>query len=333
MKDLETRHTPVARIAARAQAKTNLLLAVGALGADGYHPLTTVFHAVELANTVTLTAYSPRQVPWHRGDSRVLGLRVRGLHAHKVPNDSSNLAWRAVDLVTAELVQRGYDPSTLPAVVIEITKQVPTAGGMAGGSADGAAAIKAAAQLFADGLLAEERSTLLAMCAILGADVPFSFVGRTQLGTGRGDELVEMMVRGRYHWVMAAQSDGLSTPAVFRRFDEMTPPRDSLASVDVTAMAQALRSGDPAALAPLLHNDLQPAALSLMPKLHSVLDAGRSAGALAGIVSGSGPTCVFLCRDAQHAQDVAEELHDTGKAMVAVATSGPAAGATLVTEE
>lgn len=293
-------------VTAIAHGKVNLHLGVGALRDDGYHELVSIFQSLELRDVVTLTEASP--------NTGVAG-RVVGLECATagVPTDNTNLAWRAVDIVFGRSTQQP------PAVRIAIAKGIPTAGGMAGGSADAAAALIAANKILDNEF---ELGELLDIAADLGSDVPFTLVGGTALGTGRGEHLVPTLSKGTYHWALAFSRTGLATPAVFRKLDELghTP------HLDVTALSRALRTGNPHQVAPLLHNDMQAAALSLQPQLRTTLNTGMAAGALAGIVSGSGPTCAFLCEDARAAREVAAELSLSGNTAV---TSGPARGAHL----
>ena len=134
---------------------------------------------------------------------------------------------------------------------------------------------------------------------------------------------------------LAFADGGLSTPAVFAEIDRLRetagagrnqPPRLE----DPEPVLAALASGDPAELAPLLGNDLQPAALSLSPGLRRTLRAGTDAGALAGIVSGSGPTCAFLCASAAAAIDIGAQLAGAGVCRTVRVASGPVHGARVV---
>ena len=314
----------------QAHAKINLLLGVGAARADGYHELTSVFQTLDLADRVTVTAHDPRD--HHRPDTDdtvVHSLQVTGLGARHVPVDRTNLAWKAIDLVAAEY--RGRGMTRFPVFTLAISKGIPTAGGMAGGSADAAAAVAGAEAILRDKGGPLDRDTIMRICLELGSDVPFSYLGKTRLGTGRGEKLTPMLCRGTYHWVVALQRKGLSTPEVFGRFDELAAEKKGPDTpADPGGVARALATGDPVELAAVLRNDLAAPALSLMPGLHSTLAAGTQAGALAGMVSGSGPTCVFLCRNAQQADDVAEEIIDSGKASTAITATGPAPGVTVL---
>ncbi|MGI9123538.1 MAG: 4-(cytidine 5'-diphospho)-2-C-methyl-D-erythritol kinase [Mycobacterium sp.] len=295
-------------VTVRVPGKVNLFLGVGDLRPDGYHELTTVFHAVSLSDDVTVRT------------ADLLSVQMIGEGAREIPVDKRNLAWQAAELM-AEHVGRAPD------VEIIIEKSIPAAGGMAGGSADAAAVLVGMNELWELGV---PRRDLHAMAAELGSDVPFALHGGTALGTGRGEELTTVLARSTFHWVLAFGAAGLSTPAVYKEIDRLrdggTPPRLE----DPEPLMTALSAGDPHALAPLLGNDLQPAALSLQPGLRRTLRAGIEAGALAGIVSGSGPTCAFLCASASAAIDVGAELSGAGVCRTVRVASGPVHGARVV---
>jgi 4-diphosphocytidyl-2-C-methyl-D-erythritol kinase len=212
-------------------------------------------------------------------------------------------------------------------VHIHIAKDIPVAGGMAGGSADGAGALVACDALWGTGA---SRAELLDICAELGSDVPFSLVGGAALGIGRGEQLTALEVGGTFHWVFAMAGRGLSTPAVFREFDRLGEGTDIPEPVASQPLLDALAKGDPDALAAAVSNDLQPAALSLFPELADTLAAGRTAGALAALVSGSGPTTAFLVRDPESAAKVAQALAASGTCRTVRTAAGPAAGATVI---
>ncbi|MFG2215690.1 4-(cytidine 5'-diphospho)-2-C-methyl-D-erythritol kinase [Streptomyces sp. NPDC087769] len=295
-------------VTVRVPAKVNVQLAVGAPRPDGFHDLANVFLAVGLYDEVTVTPAD--------------GLRITcsGPDAAQVPLDATNLAARAA-IALAE--RHGIAPD----VHIHIAKDIPVAGGMAGGSADGAAALLACDALWSTGATRDE---LLAICAELGSDVPFSLVGGAALGTGRGERLTPIEVGSAFHWVFAVADGGLSTPAVYGEFDRLTADTDVPEPEASPALLDALRTGDATALAAALSNDLQPAALSLRPSLADTLASGTAAGALAALVSGSGPTTAFLVADEESARKVAEALLTSGTCRNARTAVSPAPGATVV---
>ncbi|MBT2456106.1 4-(cytidine 5'-diphospho)-2-C-methyl-D-erythritol kinase [Streptomyces sp. ISL-86] len=298
---------PPTPVTVRVPAKVNVQLAVGAARPDGFHDLANVFLAVSLYDEVTATPAGE------------LTVTCAGPDAGQVPLDRTNLAARAAEILAA---RNGLSPD----VHLHIAKNIPVAGGMAGGSADGAAALLACDALW--GLNTPVRE-LLDICAELGSDVPFSLLGGAALGTGRG-EILTPVPAGAFHWVFAVADGGLSTPAVFREFDRLAEGWDIPAPQASPVLLAALASGDPDALAVTLANDLQPAALSLRPQLAGTLAAGTDAGALAALVSGSGPTTAFLVRDEEAAAKVAAALDASGTCRATRVAASPAPGATVL---
>lgn len=296
------------RVRVRAPGKLNLFFEVGDVQDDGYHDVASAYQAVSLYEDVWAEPASDFSVSVS-GTVDVSG----------VPADDRNLALRAARLVAAQI---GYEGG----VHLEIVKQVPVAGGMGGGSADAAAALVACDALWGAELGMAE---LQHLAARLGADVPFSLMGGTAIGTGRGDELSPALAKGRFDWVVVPSDAGLSTPDVYRHLDVLRAesglvraPRPP--AVDV-AVLQALRAGDPTALAEHTRNDLQVAALSLRPELRETLEVGERAGALAGMVSGSGPTLAFLAEDPESALELQVVLSAAG--YEALHVHGPVHGA------
>jgi 4-diphosphocytidyl-2-C-methyl-D-erythritol kinase len=295
-------------ITVRAPAKVNLHLAVGDVRTDGYHELVTVYQSLSLADEVSVS----------RADG--LSIRVTGEGAAVVPTDRRNLAWKAAQLL-ARNAQRPAEAE------ITLKKGIPVAGGMAGGSADAAATLLGLSTLWG---LEHSRDELMALAVKLGSDVPFALHGATALGTGRGEQLLPVLARNTFHWVLALATKGLSTPTVYAELDRMRAEADPPRVGDVQPLMHALAAGDARALASLLANDLQAAALSLRPELRRTLRGGTAAGALAGFVSGSGPTCAFLCTDADAAVRVSAELSGAGVCRTVRVASGPVAGAKII---
>lgn len=294
----------------RVPAKVNLFLGVGPLRPDGYHDLVTVFHAVDIVDEIVASPAESLQIT------------VTGEGADEVPADQHNLAWRAAELLASV-------SNRTPQVRMEIAKSIPVAGGMAGGSADAAAALIACDALWRT---AAPRRTLTKLAAQLGSDVAFPLLGGSALGRGRGQLLTPIDTAATFHWVFALAGYGISAAAAYRELDrqraagEAPPPAASPRGV-----VDALRGGDASHLAEAMANDLQPAAMALAPGLRRTLDAGRDLGALAGLVSGSGPTCAFLARDATDAARLAGALAERDVCHSARVASGPAPGARVVT--
>jgi 4-diphosphocytidyl-2-C-methyl-D-erythritol kinase len=306
----------VTAVTVRVPAKVNLQLAVGPARADGYHDLVTVFHAVSLFDEVTVAPADNDSVA------------VTGEGAGSVPVDETNLAARAA---RALVRAAGPDRRDAPGVAIRIRKRIPVAAGLAGGSADAAAALVACNELWRTGLGEQELSEL---ASGIGSDVAFALVGGTAIGVGRGERVTPALAAGSYHWVLAFADGGLPTAQVYAACDRIRAARGQQPPVPGPALGNglmaALRSGDPAELGPLLSNDLQPAAVSLRPELRRALAAGPEHGALGAMVSGSGPTVAYLAKDARHAQDLAVALAGAGVCRTLVQVVGPAPGATVV---
>ncbi|MEV5378138.1 4-(cytidine 5'-diphospho)-2-C-methyl-D-erythritol kinase [Streptomyces nondiastaticus] len=294
-------------VTVRVPAKVNVQLAVGPLRPDGFHDLANVFLAVGLYDVVTVTPADELRVT------------CSGPDADKVPLDPSNLAARAAAALAAR-------HGRVADVHIHIEKDIPVAGGMAGGSADGAAALVACDELWGTGASREE---LLEICAELGSDVPFSLVGGAALGRGRGELLTPVETGGSFWWVFAVADGGLSTPAVYGECDRLRGDSFVPAPDPSPELMEALRAGDAVALAGAVSNDLQAAAVSLRPSLAETLTAGTEAGALAAMVSGSGPTTAFLVSDEAEAEKVAEALRASGTCRTVRVASGPVPGATI----
>lgn len=306
-------------VTVRAPGKVNLFLRSGPLGADGFHQLVTVFQAVALFEEVTATQVLP---------GAGITLTAEGIGAELVPLDETNLAWRAAALL-ARHAGRSAD------VTLHIRKGVPVAGGMAGGSADAAATLVACDALWETRC---SRAELLQLAAALGSDVPFCVMGNTAIGTGRGHLLTPVITSGEFHWAFAILNSGLSTPEVYRAFDELVAMAESFADgpgevLDPTPdpeLLRALRSGDAEGVGRSLYNDLQAAALCLRPDLAQTIDIAQVSGALGVLVSGSGPTVAALAKSERHAKALASIWVAEGVADEVVTTYGPAPGARVV---
>ena len=313
---LATRLAAQPVIVASAPGKINLFFAVGPLRKDGYHQVASVYQAMDLREFVVANAADDWRVT-------VTGSLPKA-QLDGVPTDKSNLVVEAAWFVAAEAAIEQPQPTGFA-----IQKHVPVAGGMGGGSADAAAAVIATNTLWQTSLSVEK---LIAKAGSLGADIPFSMLGETAIGTGIGDKLESLPNLPKLHWVLVANEFGLSTPKVFAKLDELRaargvdPSKAPKAKVSDELLA-ALKAGDPHSLAPLLHNDLQEAALALRPELANLLKMGTDAGALAAIVSGSGPTIALLAANAAEAHAIALRMRVYSSN--AIATSGPAAGARI----
>ena len=305
----------VTSVTVRVPAKINLQLAVGPLRPDGYHGLVTVFHAIGLFDMITVAAAAADSVT------------VTGEGAGQVPVDGDNLALRAVRALRAAVAAQAG-----PEVAVTINKRIPVAAGLAGGSADAAAALVACNELWRAGLSQRE---LCEVAAGVGSDVAFAVLGGTAVGRGRGERLTPaLMPAARYHWVLAFADGTLATPEVYGTLDRLRAANGGAGKVAEpelsTELMAALRAGDLERLGRSLSNDLQAPAISLFPALRKTLDVGREFGALGALVSGSGPTCLFLTRDVSQATDLAVALSGAGVCRTVTRASGPVPGATVI---
>lgn len=293
----------------RVPAKVNLHLGVGPERPDGYHELTTVYHAISLYDEITAS----------RSDK--LELTLLGEGEHELPVDGDNLAIRAAQTLAKHVGRPAH-------VRLHLRKHIPVAGGLAGGSADAAAALVACDALWGTGLYRDE---LTDVAAEVGSDVPFLVPGGTALGTGRGEVINPVLAVGGWHWVVAVAHGGLSTPDVYAELARLRKAgRGNEPSTDASRLLAALRQHDPQVLASALTNDMQAAAISLRPALRRTLRAGGEEGALAGIVSGSGPSCVFLAADADHATQLAARIAGHGVCRTVRTAHGPVPGARVI---
>ncbi len=296
-------------ITVRAAAKINLHLGVARAREDGFHPLDTVYQAISLYDDLTVVEADGLAVETFVADH---------VDPEGVPTGADNIVLRAARLLAEHAGHR-------PRGGFEVRKDIPVAGGMAGGSADAAAALVACDRLWD---LRTPDDVLLSLAAQLGSDIPFALVGGTARGVGRGEVVTPVADRGSWWWVAVPSVEGLSTPAVYRHFDTMRPDASEVPA-PADALLDALATGEPLRLARTLHNDLQAPAIDLRPELGALIERGEAEGALRGLVSGSGPTCVFLCDSQVGAHAVASGLQGAGHDVVLIA-NGPVAGAHLL---
>ena len=290
-------------------AKVNVFFAVGAFLKNGFHEVASCYQALSLREVLSVELEGRFSIDFAGP------LVTQSKEA--VPTDATNLVYKA------GIALKKLNPVVLPELVsFVIHKSVPVAGGMAGGSADGAAALVALDRLFD----ADLETQLPKVAAKLGSDVPFSLQGGTAIGTGRGEKLSKIETNAILHWVMTPSQVGLSTPDVYRKLDVMRTE----SGVDVSILEMpvvpseliaALVSGDALEVSKYMHNDLEIAALALRPELADTIDAGRKAGALKSMVSGSGPTIANLAKDRIHAEQIANRLAGAGLSSIATYTS------------
>ncbi|MCT1801724.1 4-(cytidine 5'-diphospho)-2-C-methyl-D-erythritol kinase [Kocuria sp. WRN011] len=327
------------RASASAPAKTNLALHVGDPTPDGYHPLETLFIAVDVRETVTasVNTHVARRgsgvmvtVSPAPGSEYAEMIQSGTARLSDIPLDDSNLAVRA-----ALAVSEAHGDN--PGIELRIDKAVPVAGGMGGGSADAAAALVAVDALLAKHLDQPRlgRHRLMNIGSTLGADVPFMILGGLAEGRGKGDDLRTVETDDQLHLVFVPQDQGLATPAVFRQWDHAhrvhTAHRSQRAPDPLNpALVRAAAIGDAPGVATWVRNDLQSPALELLPELATLLNHGVDLGALAGWVSGSGPTVCFLAESAEAAENLVNGLRREHRH--AFSTTGPVVGAQLIPE-
>lgn len=287
-------------VVASSPGKVNIYFAVGAFLKDGFHDVASCYQGLSLRERVLVELAGSFSIDFagpFEQESELL-----------VPKDSTNLVYRAGEELKSLGSAMGPDK-----VSFLIHKSVPIAGGMAGGSADAAAALVALNSL----LGSELDDKLPEAAANLGSDVPFSLMGGTAIGVGRGEVLTKVQDGPALHWVMTPNPAGLSTPQVYRQLDVMRVNQ----GIDVSALEapevpeellEALATGDVVEVAKLMHNDLEIAAVAMLPELAETLEVGRKAGSLRSMVSGSGPTIVHLAKNAIHAEQIATRLRAAG---------------------
>ena len=298
-------------VTVRTPAKINLGLSVGAPAPDGWHPVATIYQAVSLYDEV-------KARPADDGDFTIT---VTGEGQDVVPLGDDNLAVKAARLLAKEAeIDSG--------VALSIHKTIAVAGGLAGGSTDAAGALVACDALWGTNA---SRDDLWRLAGELGADVPFCLTGGIAVGTGRGENISPVLARGSYEWVLAYAEGGLPTPDVYAELDKVRGDDEVAEPAVPDDLMTALRSGDPYAVGPALHNDLEPAALRLRPALRRTMSLGEEYGALGTLISGSGPTCLFLASDEDHAVDIAVALSSSGMCRSVQRASGPVPGARLIT--
>ena len=296
-------------VVASSPGKVNIYFAVGAFLKDGFHDVASCYQALSLREKVLVELTGNFLIDFagpFEQESQLL-----------VPKDSTNLVYRAGEELKVLGSAMGSEK-----VSFLIHKHIPIAGGMAGGSADAAASLVALNSLFG----AELDDKLPEAAANLGSDVPFSLMGGTAIGVGRGEVLTKVEDGPALHWVMTPNPAGLSTPQVYRQLDVMRVNKginvSALQAPEVPEeLLEALVSGDVAAVAKLMHNDLEIAAVEMLPELAKTLEAGRKAGSLRSMVSGSGPTIAHLAKSAIHAEQIATRLQAAGYPSIVTYTS------------
>jgi 4-diphosphocytidyl-2-C-methyl-D-erythritol kinase len=278
------------------RAKLNLVLRVIGKRSDGFHEIWSVMQTVALADEVTIRSAARTEVHFE------LAASLSG-----IPPEAPDLVARAVELFAsrAGLGERAE---------VEVVKRIPMAAGLAGGSADAAAAL-VGMNAIAGGPMDSER--LEALGAELGSDVPFSLRGGMAVATGRGERLASLPAGRRLWWVLGVSEFQLKTGDVYAH----VRPRASWDGAEPGVLLETVRAGSAEEVARYLSNDLEAAALEMAPLLRGRKAAVLGAGALGVVVSGSGPTIAGLCRNQEHAAEVAARLAGTFQRMEVVGSA------------
>ena len=310
----------------KAPAKINLQLGVGALQDDGYHSLATVYQAISLYDEVKV--FISGTLPYSKSVKDIeIDIELSGTFTAGVPKDESNLAAKSARFFISEILSKKKDVNYPEKILIKIQKEIPTAGGMAGGTADGAAVLVALDAIFECNV---SRAELEVYAQALGSDFPFSLAGGVAIGKGHGEEITSVLYSGDFYWVLAFSQSGLSTPAVFKECDRLREGQEVLSPEINDDLLRAIRNGDCTALGKALSNDLQAAAISLKPDLNSILEIGKEFGVLGGIVSGSGPTVAFLVADHENCVEFAAALTASRLVSGVAMAMGPVPGAKTI---
>ncbi len=274
-------------ITVKGHAKINLGLDVTGLREDGYHLVRMIMQSVDVCDTITLTKKPEAGIS--------LSLNVPGLAA-----DSTNLAWRAAELLMQEFsVAEGID--------IRLEKRIPMAAGLAGGSADAAAVLRGVNELFSLGLTKEE---LCARAVRLGADIPFCVMEGTMLSEGIGEILTELPPMPACTILLAKPGIDVPTGGVYRALDALS----GYAHPDISGQIRALEAGDLDDLAAKMGNVLELVTVRDHPVIARIREIMMEQGAVGAMMSGSGPTVFGLFAQDEDAQRACSILETEGLA-------------------
>lgn len=270
----------------RTNAKLNLFLRVVGIRSDGYHELETIFHGIGLGDEIALelTSTSGIEIDMKLGPGLVGDL----------PSSEENLVARAIE----GLVEAG---GVNPGIRIQITKSIPIAAGLGGGSGNAAGALVALSELWGMDL---DPESLLDIASGIGSDVPYCIGGGTALAMKRGEALTPLPAPKQLWFVLGISFRPVLTHEVYTLWDTLDPVDDA-GSAPLTF---ALGSGDVHEIAALLHNDLERPAFRLWPELESKKEAMIACGALGAALTGSGPTIFGIARDEADARAIATKV-------------------------
>lgn len=277
-----------------AYAKINLYLDVVNKREDGFHDIRTVMHTVSLCDDITVTVKP----------SSLTSVRLSVLGHPKLPTDSRNLAVRAAELfLSATLISAEVN--------IRLVKRIPVAAGLAGGSTDAAAVLRAMNKAFKRPLT-EKR--LLELAAQLGSDVPYCLVGGTALCYGRGEKIDRLPEKLSLHLALAVEDEYVSTPQAYAELDVMyndfKDERDSAHDRALTSVLESATTGDTTSIE--LYNIFENAVFKTCFKAESIKEQMITLGANHALMSGSGPSVFGIFADELAARAAVEALRKTG---------------------
>ena len=277
-------------VTVEANAKINLTLDILGKRQDGFHEVAMVMQSIGLHDTLTMEKTTGRieltiNVPWLKADEK-------------------NLAWRAAELVRQEYGLEG-------GVRIELTKRIPIAAGLAGGSADAAAVLKGMNELYD---LQMSTQKLCELGARLGSDIPFCIMGGTMLATGRGEVLTRLSDMPETWVVLAKPRISVSTAWAYQNYDEQGAEKHP----DNEAVKRAINRGNRKAVAGLLCNVLESVTIKKYDVIADYKQMMLEHGAMASMMSGSGPTVFGLASSREQAEAIADVLRQRTNADVFV---------------
>ncbi|MDQ0856815.1 4-diphosphocytidyl-2-C-methyl-D-erythritol kinase [Bacillus sp. V2I10] len=256
------------RILEKAPAKINLSLDVLHKRTDGFHEVKMIMTTIDLADRVELVELASDEI-------KIIS------HNRFVPDDQRNLAYQAALILKKQYgVKKG--------VSIAITKVIPVAAGLAGGSSDAAATLRGLNRLWKLGLSLDE---LAELGAEIGSDVSFCVYGGTALATGRGEKIQHIDTPPHCWVVLAKPTIGVSTADVYRNLN-----LSAVAHPDVEGMIEGIKNQDFDQICSLLGNVLEDVTMKMYPEVANIKDQIKRFGADAVLMSGSGPTVFGLVR-------------------------------------
>jgi 4-diphosphocytidyl-2-C-methyl-D-erythritol kinase len=307
---------PLSSISLQVPAKLNPQLRVGPLREDRYHDITLVYQAISLYDSLTISS-----------DCKGPTITITGVEGDQIPTDDRNLVLRAAKALGDHL---GIEPR----VHFDLIKAIPTQAGLGGGSADAAAALVGCNKLWQSEVSDDD---LMELGAKLGEDVPFFIKGMMALGLGHKKPLVSVETSSiTWNWVLGVPAAGLSTKAVFDRYDTILARCPSAEDVYLKNRQDCLEvpwgTCPPEDLVSALANDLEGPSTQMLPEIEIALGAGKTAGAVASLMSGSGSTCAFLARDEAHARDLQVQLQKESVFKEVLIASGPVEGVRVLSE-